>query len=285
MTAVDIVGMLVPVTYFVMLAAERLWPARAFPERRGWQWIGIAFLVLIGTISTIVPLLVPRPWLDSHRLLDGTRLGVVGGTVVGFVVMEAVIYAWHRTEHNVGFMWRAFHPIHHSPRRVDMPGSVLFHPLEMIVQVTLQLVFTVLVLGLEPLAAALVGYLIAFNGFFQHWNVRTPQWIGYLLQRPEAHCVHHRMGLHYYNYADLAIYDMLFGTFRNPREFMGECGFEAGADRRLGAMLAFADVNAPFYGPGNLGAKPRDASALGAARFSTAPAANARIDASARDHE
>jgi hypothetical protein len=48
---------------------------------------------------------------------------------------------------------------------------------------------------------------------------------------------------------------MLFGTFRNPAKYMGECGFEAGADRKLGAMLAFADVNAPLYGPGNLGAK------------------------------
>ena len=48
---------------------------------------------------------------------------------------------------------------------------------------------------------------------------------------------------------------MLFGTFRNPRQFMGECGFEAGADRRMGAMFAFADVNAPLYGPGSLGAK------------------------------
>jgi hypothetical protein len=49
---------------------------------------------------------------------------------------------------------------------------------------------------------------------------------------------------------------MLFGTFRNPREFHGECGFDAGADREMGAMLAFADVNAPRYGPGNFGVKP-----------------------------
>ena len=101
----------------------------------------------------------------------------------------------------------------------------------------LQLFVTVIVLGLDPLAAALVGYLVAFNGFFQHWNVRTPQWLGYFIQRPESHCVHHRMGVHYYNYADFPPWDMLFGTFRNPAKFMGECGFEAGADRRLGAML------------------------------------------------
>jgi len=115
----------------------------------------------------------------------------------------------------------------------------------------------VIVLGLDPLAAALTGYFVVVCSFFQHWNVRTPQWLGYLIQRPEAHCVHHRMGVHYYNYADLTVWDMLLGTFRNPREFRGECGFEAGADRRMGPMFGFADVNASLYGPGSLGAKPK----------------------------
>ncbi|TMH60394.1 MAG: sterol desaturase family protein, partial [Betaproteobacteria bacterium] len=158
-------------------------------------------------------------------------------------------------------LWRAFHQIHHSPRRVDIPGSVLFHPLEMTVQVLLQLFVTVIVLGLDPLAAAIVGYLVALFGMFQHWNVATPRWIGYIVQRPESHCVHHRLGVHYYNYSDLPVWDIVFGTFRNPAKYMGECGFENGADRRLPAMLAFADVNAPLYGASNLGQKslPRPA--------------------------
>ena len=261
METVDIIGLLVPVTYFVFLVTEKLWPARKFPERKGWQWIGLGFLILILTISTVVPLLIPEPWLEAHRLLDGTRLGVVGGTIVGFVVLEGFIYAWHRTAHNVGFLWRGFHQMHHSPQRVDIAGSLVFHPFEMVVQVLIQLFGTVIVLGLDPLAAALVGYLIAFNGFFQHWNVRTPQWLGYLIQRPESHCVHHRMGFHYYNYSDFPPWDILFGTFRNPSRFMGECGFDAGADRRMGAMLAFADVNAAQYGPGNLGAQRPSAAA------------------------
>ena len=72
--------------------------------------------------------------------------------------------------------------------------------------------------------------------------------------------MHHRLGVHYYNFADLPLWDMLFGTFRNPRQFLGECGFDAGADRRLPAMLAFADVNAPLYGSGNRGVKPQPSS-------------------------
>jgi hypothetical protein len=80
--------------------------------------------------------------------------------------------------------------------------------------------------------------------------------MGYFIQRPEAHCVHHRLGFHYHNFADLSVWDMLFGTFRNPREFHGGYGFGAGADRKMGAMLAFDDVNAAQYGPGSFGVGP-----------------------------
>lgn len=257
MTAIDLVGLLIPATYFVLLAAEKLWPARSFPPRRGWQWIGVAFLVLVGTLSTVVPLLLPLPWMAAHRWLDGSQLGVAGGTVVGYLVLSAISYAWHRTEHAVSLFWRGVHQLHHSPARIDIPGSVLFHPAEIVVQVLLQLFVTVIVLGLDPLAAALVGYVAAFYGMFQHCNVRTPRWLGYVIQRPESHCVHHRLGAHSYNYGDFPLWDILFGTFRNPPEYRGRCGFENGADGRMLAMLAFADVNAQAYGKGNRGQRPR----------------------------
>ena len=257
MSTADILGLMVPVTWLVFLVTEKLWPARQFPPRKGWQWIGVAFLVIVMTISVVVPLLIPEEWLDAHRWLDGTKLGVAGGALVGFVVLECITYAWHRSAHTFEVLWRGFHQLHHSPRRVDIPGSLVFHPLEVLVQVALQLFATVIVLGLDPLAAAWVGYLFGFYGLFQHWNVRTPQWLGYVIQRPESHCVHHRLGLHYYNFADFPPIDMLFGTFRNPREFHGECGFDADGDRRMGSILAFVDVNAPLYGAGSRGAKPQ----------------------------
>ena len=99
--------------------------------------------------------------------------------------LEGVIYAWHRSAHTFGVLWRGFHQMHHGPQRVDIFGSLVFHPTEIVVQTLLQLAVTVIVLGLDPLAAALTGYFIAASSFFQHWNVRTPQWIGYLIQRPE----------------------------------------------------------------------------------------------------
>jgi len=255
MSTEDIVGLLVPVTYFVMLAIERWRPARVFPPRKGWAWIGVAFLVLLGTISTVVPLALDPAWLASHRWLDGNRLGVAGGVVVGWIVLSGVTYVVHRTFHATDWLWPLTHQLHHSPQRVDISGSVLFHPVEMVISTLVQLFVTVIVLGLDPLAAALVGYVQAFHGLFQHWNVHTPRWLGYLIQRPESHCEHHRLGVHANNYADLPLWDLLFGTFRNPAAFDGACGFESPADRRLGAILGFRDVNRPMYGPASRGAR------------------------------
>ena len=248
--------LLVPATYFAMLAVESIWPGRSFPARSGWQWLGAGFLVVSMSIGVALPLFLPVEWMAEHRLVDGTPLGVVGGAIVGFIVLELAVYIWHRAAHTFEFMWRTFHQVHHSSQRVDIPGSMLFHPLELAAYTVIPLLVTVLVLGLDPLAAAIAGYLFAFAGMFQHWNVRTPQWLGYVIQRPESHCVHHRKGVHYYNFSDFPLWDIVFGTFRNPKQYLGECGFEGGADRRVGAMLAFEDVNRALYGPGSRGVRP-----------------------------
>ena len=81
MDTVELVGLLVPVTYLVMLAIETWRPAREFPPRRGWTWIGIGFLLLIGAVSTVVPLLIDPRWLTAHRWLDGTPASGLHGHV------------------------------------------------------------------------------------------------------------------------------------------------------------------------------------------------------------
>jgi sterol desaturase/sphingolipid hydroxylase (fatty acid hydroxylase superfamily) len=253
MSAVDVFGLLVPLTYLSMLAIEALLPARQFPAIPYWRLKGLLFLIVQGLLATLTPLLIPEPWLGQHRLMNLESLGVIGGAALGYAVVSLISYIWHRSAHTFPLMWRLFHQIHHSPQRVDMSGAALFHPLETFVFLSISSVTTTLVLGLDPVAAALTGYIAAFYGYFQHMNIRTPRWIGYLIQRPEAHCIHHQRDVHAYNYGDLPIWDMLFGTFRNPASFEGAAGFDKPATVRFAAMLGFVDVNEPAAGPGTLG--------------------------------
>lgn len=230
---------------FAALAiGERLLPGRALPAVPLWRLKGIFFLLLSAALSVALPLLWDG-WLGSHRLLDGTKLGTWGGALVGFLALEFVAYWWHRAAHRINFLWRHAHQMHHSAERLDVYGAYLFHPLDIAGFSFAYSLGLVLVVGVTAEAAMLAGGLVTFLSLFQHTNIRTPHWLGYIVQRPESHGIHHQRGVHAYNYADLPLWDIIFGTFRNPRAWDEEVGLGAGASRRLGALLLGRDVSLP----------------------------------------
>jgi sterol desaturase/sphingolipid hydroxylase (fatty acid hydroxylase superfamily) len=244
----DIIGIMILSTFVFMLAVESIWPARKFARVPGWIFVGFCFFVIIMVVNTLLPLAVPLPWVKQHALFDGTRMGLAGGAAVGIVAVTFVDYWVHRAEHKFGFLWRWVHQLHHSAERVDIPGSVYFHPIDMILLALEGIAINILILGLDPRAAAIAGFIGAFLGMLQHWNVRTPHWLGYAIQRPEAHYRHHERDVHAWNYANLPVWDILFGTFYNPRQTPDDLttrvGFAEGRGRRFWAMLSGRDVNA-----------------------------------------
>jgi sterol desaturase/sphingolipid hydroxylase (fatty acid hydroxylase superfamily) len=98
-------------------------------------------------------------------------------------------------------------------------------------------------LGLSLRGGAIYTLCTAVGEFFYHTNIRTPQWVGYVFQRPEMHRIHHEYGSHKNNYGDIVWWDMLFGTYDNPPEFKTSCGFDDPKEQQLGAMLKFRDVH------------------------------------------
>ncbi len=77
----------------------------------------------------------------------------------------------------------------------------------------------------------------------QHCNIRTPRGLGYVIQRPESHCLHHERDVHARNFGDLPLWDMVFGTFHNPGHFEGSVGFRIENSTRIADMLLMKDVN------------------------------------------
>ena len=62
------------------------------------------------------------------------------------------------------------------------------------------------------------------------------------MTRPESHSVHHQRGVHAFNYGDVPLFDILFGTFRNPKEFDAQVGFFDGSSRQVGKMLIGREI-------------------------------------------
>ena len=97
-------------------------------------------------------------------------------------------------------------------------------------------------LGAGAEVLALIGLANSLLGLFQHANIKTPPWMGYIIQRPESHTVHHAQGIHKYNYSDLPIFDILFGTFKNPVDYEHVTGLFYGASAKVWDMLCFRDL-------------------------------------------
>jgi sterol desaturase/sphingolipid hydroxylase (fatty acid hydroxylase superfamily) len=133
--------------------------------------------------------------------------------------------------------------MHHSAERLDTYGAFWFSPADMVGWTVLSSLCLTLLVGLTPEAATVVLLATTLLAIFQHSNIRTPRWLGYIVQRPESHSRHHERGVHYGNFSDLPIFDILFDTFHNPPDFVAETGFYHGASRRLAEMLRFRDVS------------------------------------------
>ncbi len=144
--------------------------------------------------------------------------------------------------HKTNWLWLSFHQMHHSAERLDSYGAFYFSPLD-IVGFTFIGSFSALLVGLSPQATTLFLFVSLFLGIFQHLNINTPQWLGYIIQRPESHSVHHCKGIHAFNYSDLPLFDIIFGTFRNPPKFVEKTGFYNGASKRITEILIFKDVS------------------------------------------
>lgn len=223
------------------IALELIGRAQPWPEIGGWRLKGLAFTLLYFFVATFAPLLWDSR-LGQYQLVNGSTLPFLAQVALGFLLLEFGIYWWHRTMHRTPVLWRWFHQMHHSAERLDIWGAFYFHPLDMVGWALLASLALVLGVGFSGEAVLIVNVLATFCSMFQHLNVRTPRWIGYLVQRPESHSLHHKRGHHANNYGDLPLWDMIFGTFANPRDFENEVGFHDGGSRQLGPMLIGREI-------------------------------------------
>lgn len=237
----DPVSLIVISIFFCLLIAEALFPGRPLPKIRHWKIKGICAFVIYFFLSSYLPL-IWNDYIAQYKIIDLSLLGNYYGALVALLVYELGVYIWHRAMHKSDFLWRVFHQMHHSAERVDTYGTFFFSPMDMI-GFTFLTSFAMVWIGFTPQATIYAIYGATFLAVIQHTNIKTPQWMGYIFQRPESHSIHHEKGVHAYNYSDLPLFDIILGTFRNPKDFAAETGFYPGASFKIGQMILFKDIN------------------------------------------
>lgn len=234
--------------YAILILWEAIFPARKLVAIKYWKLKGIGVFIFYFLLSSYLPLFI-NPFLEKYKIFDLSNLSTWMGALVGVLLYEFGVFVWHRQLHRSDFLWRTFHQMHHSAERLDTYGAFFFSPLDMIGWTLLSSVCFSLLIGLSPQAITATLLIANFLSIFQHANINTPRWLGYLVQRPESHTIHHARNIHGHNYSDLPLFDIIFGTFKNPKTYVHETGFYTGASERLKDMLLFKDVSKPSEQP------------------------------------
>ena len=266
----------------VMMIIERVHAGRQWPNVRGW-W-GRVILVNAFQAGIIWAAgFLWEGWMKTHALWNvnslwegwfkanfgasGQLLTNLAGATVGYLAITYVYYWWHRWRHESDFLWKWVHQLHHSPQIIRVETSFYKHPIEIASNGVIVSAILYLFLGLDITSATWAILLSGLGEFFYHWNVPTPYWVGYFVQRPEAHCVHHETNKHKNNYSDIPFWDMTSGLvgllvylfprdkrnnwfckyfrstyFNPPKDHVYKCGFPDD-EHRLTAMLLGIDVH------------------------------------------
>jgi sterol desaturase/sphingolipid hydroxylase (fatty acid hydroxylase superfamily) len=241
----------------LLFAGERILPAAREPHGSaavpgGWRRL-LRNLGLWAVNLALSPLIVlPLSlWASGHGLAwrPGWWSGGLG-LALDLLVLDFLIYWWHRANHVVPLLWR-FHEVHHLDRFLDTTTALRFHFGEVLLS-ALARAAIILLLGL-PFASVLVfEALVLIAALFHHSNLRLPPRLEAALARviitPSIHWVHHHAVRRDTdsNYGTiLSIWDPLFGSRSATRRSADMViGVEQRAEAGLPALLA-----RPFWRP------------------------------------
>jgi sterol desaturase/sphingolipid hydroxylase (fatty acid hydroxylase superfamily) len=211
---------------FAGLAAWELWsPCRALALGRAARWPHNLGILLVDALA--VRLLIPtaavgiavfageRGWgLLNMLALPGWLAGILG-----FIVLDIVIYTQHFVFHHVPWLWR-LHRMHHADLDIDVTTGVRFHPLEILLSLLIKIA-TIFLIGIPALAVLVFEIALNATSMFNHANVAMPRWLDAIARlvvvTPDMHRVHHSIirAETDSNFGfNLPWWDRLFGTYR-----------------------------------------------------------------------
>lgn len=167
------------------------------------------------------------------------------GAFLAYFIFTFAVYWWHRARHASDFLWKTFHQLHHSPKRIETLTAYYIHPLDLLANLIISNTIVFIILGLDAEGAAWYTTITGIAGFIIHANIHLPRQVGYVFQTPEMHRLHHKSDHHANNYSDIVWWDMIFGTYENPKTNIEQCGFSEKSEEKIFSMLLTRDISEP----------------------------------------
>jgi len=153
--------------------------------------LGIPFTRLLAypLVARIITLTEQRQWGLFHQIqLQETIL-----FILSFLLLDYLIYWWHRLNHRLPFLWR-FHQVHHADPEMDASTALRFHFGELILS-SVQRTLLVLMLGFSLNVLIVFDLLVTTSALFHHSNLALNSTVERILRliivTPTFHQNHH----------------------------------------------------------------------------------------------
>jgi len=211
--------------FVLLLLIESVRPFRAPVDSR-WRRYAINGFILSSN-ALLLSVLFGGLIVSAYHSFELYRIGLLHRLGIGswwnvlltVVVLDGVIYLWHRAYHGLPALWR-MHRVHHSDRDLDVTSSGRFHLTEMVLSAIFRL-------GVIALLGASVASVVVFEIVFgllnqlEHANLRIPEpletWLRWVFVTPDMHRLHHSQRKEHTNsnYSTIfSCWDRWGGTYR-----------------------------------------------------------------------
>jgi sterol desaturase/sphingolipid hydroxylase (fatty acid hydroxylase superfamily) len=151
----------------------------------------------------------------SAFLIQFTTMQLVG---------DLMLYLGHRVQHEVDYLWKNFHSVHHSIDTPNVASTAYIHPMDAFLQAALPIMLAAIIAGAHPISFALytmcrVAENTVNHSGYDHWLINGIflKWLP-LRASVRHHDEHHRFSNYSgggKNYGEnFFIWDWLFRTLR-----------------------------------------------------------------------
>jgi len=185
------------IVFLMIYAAEHVFPQRKdlIDTKHDLRniLIGLINLAVVFFFGIYFQKIIAWAAAKNIGLFHFLQLKGIAAIILQFLVIDIIMYWWHRFNHTIPFFWQ-FHKFHHVDTKLNATTALRFHAVELMLSFLFRLLFFV-VMGIGSAAIIIYGIFYLPIIIFHHSNLRISEKADNLLRTvlvtPGMHRIHH----------------------------------------------------------------------------------------------
>lgn len=236
------------IAFVALSALEYSFPKRRLPVeqlRQSYQTnAGLFFFNSFIISATLAPLLMVADRYSGRGLLSYID-NSAWKALLSFVLLDLLLYFWHRISHSFDGLWM-FHKVHHNDPYLNVSTAFRLHTVELLIITVLKAAYIVL-FGVDKTMVVTNETLLTLFIMLHHTNIsfRGEKRLAQVIIAPYLHRTHHstERSEHDTNYgAVFSIWDRLFGTLSELEPL--EVGIKNSSPQTVLGLIKFGFTSA-----------------------------------------